>query len=313
MPAERRFSPTKKSTTIRTLKAIGLFVRLLAAVAPRRAEQLVIRLFSTPARGIAKRRIPADADVTFLPFEGRELAIWSLGCGPTVILAHGWAATGDDLLAVAGVLRRAGFKAVCFDMPAHGRSSGRRTDLPQMARAVRAVADSIVKSGDVFAVVGHSLGAAAVTLALRDGLRASSAVLLAPPSAAAEYFTRLTTALGLSADLSTAALRALSEYVDGDLQSVNAADAALQLALPALVVHDRRDREVPWADGRTIADAWKGARLVTTEGLGHRRILSDGAVLESILDFIVQKPVLANPRPRASAPVDRDSRDLIVV
>jgi len=38
---------------------------------------------------------------------------------------------------------------------------------------------------------------------------------------------------------------------------------------PLLVVHERDDREVPWADGAAIAAAWPGARRLDTEGLGR--------------------------------------------
>lgn len=44
---------------------------------------------------------------------------------------------------------------------------------------------------------------------------------------------------------------------------------------PTLVVHDRHDKEVPYADGVRVATAWPAARLHTTESLGHQRILRD--------------------------------------
>jgi pimeloyl-ACP methyl ester carboxylesterase len=47
---------------------------------------------------------------------------------------------------------------------------------------------------------------------------------------------------------------------------------------PLLIFHDRRDAKVPLGDGRAIAAAWPGARLVTTQGLGHHRILRSAEV-----------------------------------
>ena len=55
---------------------------------------------------------------------------------------------------------------------------------------------------------------------------------------------------------------------------------------PLLVIHDRGDAEVPWSDGAAIAAAWPGARLVTTEGLGHRRILKDEGVVDLAVRFV---------------------------
>jgi hypothetical protein len=55
---------------------------------------------------------------------------------------------------------------------------------------------------------------------------------------------------------------------------------------PMLVVHDRDDREVPFADGAAIAAVWPGARFLETSGLGHRRVLRDPAVVEAVVDFV---------------------------
>ena len=49
---------------------------------------------------------------------------------------------------------------------------------------------------------------------------------------------------------------------------------------------DRDDDEVAWTDGAAIAEAWPGARLVTTTGLGHRRILRDAQVVSQAVSFV---------------------------
>lgn len=279
----------RKSTTVRTMKAkfavIGFGIRTLARFAPRAADRAVLRLFSTPMR-ISARTVPAEANLVIVPFEGRELAVWSLGAGPAVLLVHGWSGSAADFAPLAGVLRRAGYRTVFFDMPAHGRSTGRTTDLPQMSRAVRAVAEFVGAREPLHAAVGHSLGGAAVTMALRDGMRAGRAVLIAPPGGPEVYLDRLTTALGLPSLLREQSLRALAEYAGGSLNNVSSVAAARSLSIPGLIVHDRTDREVSWEEGRAIAESWTRSELFVTEGLGHRRLLSDGQVLERVLDFV---------------------------
>jgi pimeloyl-ACP methyl ester carboxylesterase len=61
---------------------------------------------------------------------------------------------------------------------------------------------------------------------------------------------------------------------------------AAQAGPPLLVAHDRDDRETRWADSRTLARAWPGARLLTTTGLGHRRILADPQVVAEVVRFV---------------------------
>ena len=46
---------------------------------------------------------------------------------------------------------------------------------------------------------------------------------------------------------------------------------ARRIAAPLLVVHDMNDAEVPIANGRVYAQA-PNARMLATDGLGHRRI-----------------------------------------
>jgi len=53
-------------------------------------------------------------------------------------------------------------------------------------------------------------------------------------------------------------------------------------AQPTLIVHDRADRAAPHAAGEGLARALTGARLMTTEGLGHRRVLSDASVIDAV-------------------------------
>lgn len=60
---------------------------------------------------------------------------------------------------------------------------------------------------------------------------------------------------------------------------------APRMRAPLLVVHDENDVDVPWQDGKTYAEAWPDSRLLTTRGLGHRRILREAEVLTPVAEF----------------------------
>jgi pimeloyl-ACP methyl ester carboxylesterase len=53
-----------------------------------------------------------------------------------------------------------------------------------------------------------------------------------------------------------------------------------------LIVHDLADREVPWAEGERYARHWPDARLLTTTGLGHHRVVDDAGVIDAGLRFL---------------------------
>ena len=45
------------------------------------------------------------------------------------------------------------------------------------------------------------------------------------------------------------------------------------------------------------AAAWPGARLITTSGLGHNRLLADRGVIATIVDAAAPEQRLATPAP----------------
>ena len=66
-------------------------------------------------------------------------------------------------------------------------------------------------------------------------------------------------------------------------------DARFQSAhidpVPTLVITDRGDRQTPYDDVVAFAESI-GAPLVTTEGLGHRKILRDRDVIAQVVEFV---------------------------
>ncbi|KWS54591.1 alpha/beta hydrolase [Pseudomonas amygdali pv. morsprunorum] len=75
-------------------------------------------------------------------------------------------------------------------------------------------------------------------------------------------------------------------------------DASARLQLldrPALIIHDRRDRETPWEKGARFAKLWPGARLFTTEGLGHNRLIDHPSVTAEVMEFLKPDSHLPTP------------------
>jgi pimeloyl-ACP methyl ester carboxylesterase len=147
--------------------------------------------------------------------------------------------------------------------------------------------------GPLHAVVAHSLGATATARALFDHLPADRAVLIAPP-ASAPYFARaLATALGLPEERTVGMLSQVQRNVGADLESLDVRRFAGWIRQPALIFHDVGDREVPYAQGKAIADTWPAARFVRLERLGHTRPLRDALVVRSTVAFLCEGRVAA--------------------
>ena len=258
---------------------------VLGRVSPGLAAAWAFDLFFH-ARG---RRAPRRHDA-FLAYgrplevtaRGHRVRACSRGDGPVVYLVHGWAGVGGQLGAFGPPLLAAGYRGVTFDAPGHGVSEGRRSSILHFADALRALA----AREPAHAVIAHSLGAAAAVRALGEGLTASRAVFVGPTGGPRDWAERFRAHLGVPPHV-MATMRARSErWLGASWDEFDIPALARRRAEPLLVIHDRRDDEVPWSDGAAIAANWPGARLVTTEGLGHRRILKDPRVVEVAIGFV---------------------------
>lgn len=287
----------KISTTVRktmTLGALRLYFRLGGLLWPHAALERAARLFCTPYPGSRRRALSAPAAggrEDRLDVDGTRLAIYVWGdpaTQPYVLFAHGWSSHGTRIARWVGPLQAAGFAIVAFDQAAHGRSDGRRTTLPDFARHLLAVGRRL---GPAAAVVGHSLGGAATAIALANGLQATRAVLIAPPAdplAAVDQFAR---AVGLARHLAGRMFAMFEQRTGVTARDMQAQFVAPRIALPALILHDLEDREVPWSEGERYARYWPQARLVSTRGLGHNRIVDDAGTIGAVLRFLRGEPV----------------------
>lgn len=284
-------SQVSKSTNVRillTLFAMQTAFRTLGRVAPETAAAWAQRLFLTPRRHAEparEKRWLAQARRSDVEVGGRRLAVWSWGEGEPVLLAHGWAGRAGQLGAFAEPLVAAGFRAVSFDMPGHGESEGKTSSLVEMGEAVAGMIEHL---GPVRAVIAHSAGAAATTVAMRLSLPVGRLVFLAPPSDLGTFSHQFAGTLGMPERVRERMQDRIETHFGVRWAELTAATIAPTMDRPLLVFHDRDDREVPWESGRGIAELWPGARLVTTQGLGHQRILREPSVVSEAVELVRQ-------------------------
>lgn len=279
----------------RSLPGVGLF-RIALKVAQRLWPALAVRaagrLFLTPLPPKWMQRATRAGDgwrIDAWPFESASLAVhshWGPAEAPVVLLMHGWGGHAGQMRPLALALIERGLRPVIVEMPGHGHSGGMRSTLPQFARAIDYVANRLNQQGHtVRALVAHSLGATAAAYAAGRGLGVERLVLLAP-AASPPAFTRLfAQVFGLS-ERTRAAMQARIEARESMLMPLFEAPAAgPRVKAATLVVHDRQDAMNPFSDGLSYADAVPGAQLLATDGLGHRKILKDGRVLDAVAEF----------------------------
>jgi pimeloyl-ACP methyl ester carboxylesterase len=288
-------NPRHQKRTNGRLSLARAGLRVLAAVAPPLAERVAMDLFYRPRRHEQAPEVPAaEPHAWRVQTRAGRLAVWDYGRGPTVLLVHGWSGAAFQWSAFIGPLLGEGYNAIALDLPAHGRSDGERTNLQEF---IHAVIDTAARVQPIRAVVGHSLGATAATLALAVGLRAERAVLIAPAARDVPGFVHaFARQLGLPAARERGLVARMRARF-GDLDRFDARKAAATLRTPALVFHDVDDQAVPFAEGQALVGAWPGAQMRPLRGCGHNRSLKDPDVVRETLAFIADTAPLSPPTP----------------
>lgn len=299
------------------LSLLRAAMRALGGISVRHAARWMDHLwFSAP------RTKPRDTDQAWLDsatplsfnVHQRHVAGWSWGdSGPTIVLVHGWGGNAGHLCSLVAPLRRLGFRVIAFDAPAHGVSSpsrlgGKRVTFFEMAEALRVVTTS---EPALCGVVAHSGGCAVVALAMREGWQPPSRLaFVAPfalPSTAIDSFAR---AISATPAVVGAFRDGVQSWLGHPWSYLDIANIPERCQRPLLVMHDVQDKEVPVEQAQSILRTWPSARLETTHGLGHRRILRDAGVIQQLAAFMALalegKKSDADATPAAS----RDELDL---
>jgi pimeloyl-ACP methyl ester carboxylesterase len=279
--------------------------QVTSALAPGAAARWAGKLFFTPPRArVRPEERAALATGRRFAFEVRhqEVAGWTWGEGPTVLLAHGWGGHAGQLTVAAAALAAAGFRAVAIDAPAHGQSAGEVSSLLHFADAIERAA---ALCGPLRGLLGHSFGAAGAMLTMARATALNSpaapaidlrAVLVAAPAAFDSYWWRFRAGLGVSDRVWRRMMRDAEAWLQVSFEGLTPAALAPALKTPVLMIHDRQDRELPFDESVRLARAWPGAELHATLGLGHLRILRDAGVLARAIQFIRgQEPTEARP------------------
>lgn len=301
-PAERRRRRRPVPKALRWLRwSFAWLERLAPAYAARRAERVWFhaRRYPEPAREAQWR---AAAHAQALEFKGQVLMTYRWGnSGPLAVLVHGWSGRGPQLGAFATALVAAGYQVLAFDAPGHGRSGGHSTHAFDMAAALQHVVSGAQQP--VQTVIAHSFGVLVTALALRQGLKARSVVCLSSPTDLKFLVQRFCQALHIGPRSQRNLERRIERRFGTDVWRRVAADEnARGSTVPALIIHDENDHDVPCELSERLAQAWPQARLLRTRGLGHRRILRHRDTIAAVLHFLVQHDAPATSQAVPTSP-----------
>jgi pimeloyl-ACP methyl ester carboxylesterase len=206
----------------------------------------------------------------------------------SVLLVHGWTGEAAFMGAFAERLRRAGYRAVIMDMPAHGLSGGQEATLFDCAQAIVEVAEAL---GGIEFALGHSIGAMALLTAgegqrpLSNGYPFEAYALVAMPDAISDITQKFGGELGLSPAAQRVFERQLELIAGRRILEFSGTTLLKATGRPTLLIHSRDDLEVPFNCASNMVQEVPNTGLSAMDGVGHRAILYAPPAIRAAVAF----------------------------
>lgn len=216
----------------------------------------------------------------------KEIEILSYGYSKKkVLLVHGWAGRSTQLFAFADKLLEKGYMVISFDGPAHGKSSGKTTMMPQFLSTIQKIESTF---GPFEAAVGHSFGATSLYNATSDFFTIKTFVAIGSGDKISDIIANFANNLMLKEKSARKIQTKLEKRWNLKADDFASSYVARKIKIPVLVVHDTKDGDVPVSSAYKIRQNLKNGSLLITHGLGHTKILRNQEIVNKSVEFIIQ-------------------------
>ena len=269
-------------------KAIHGFLKFLWKFVPGLAKLLVKRMFFTPSSYTitpAEKQYLDRGELFQISVHDRTVKCWKWGSGPGILLAHGWNGRGIQLYHFIEPLIQRGYSAIAYDAPGHGESQGTTSSYFEFTDTIRTLLTSS-NGYDIRGVIAHSLGASATINSIaKESLPLETAVI-APALRLAEVLYCFFDEIGVPTPIYQNLIEEYENQFGYDMYRDNPNNLLDEIDSRVLIVHDKNDPTIPYVDSKKISEEFKNIELHTTEGLGHKRILAEESVVDSIINYL---------------------------
>ena len=205
------------------------------------------------------------------------------GEGPVILAMHGWSGRGTQFMYFVKEYVSQGYKVVTIDAPAHGQSTGKRTDVLQFARCIEAVSKNY---DQIEGLMAHSLGGVAALIAINNGLVVKKLILISVPTTSSLIMSSFENLIHAQTDSTEAIHKYVQNRYNCNLSEFFPPTIKADLTkVKLLVVHDLNDLDVPYAHAELFRDLYPQAKFHFTRGLGHYKILRSIDLVKDSFNF----------------------------
>ncbi|MDO1499859.1 alpha/beta hydrolase [Winogradskyella maritima] len=270
------------------IKSIGGILNTSSLISPRFASIQALNLFTSPRKGrYTSEQIPFIESAFFeeLEFDGDTVATYRWpGKNKTILLAHGWESNSERWSYLIPLLREQDYNIVALDAPAHGRSGSKRFNAILYSEFMA----QVVKKHQPEIIIGHSVGGMATVFGMHNHNFKSlkKMILLGAPAHFVGVFGRYKKMMGFNERISSGLDQLVLENFGKTTDYFSASDFVSTFELRSLIIHDKKDKIIPFSDGESYAKNFKNSEFIATEGFGHS--LKDASLAPKIIAFINQ-------------------------
>ena len=282
-------------TNVRLFKmrqsVVHTFFNLLWNHAPTLSKGIIKRLFFTPTTYKStpvEKKYLENGKRFEIAIHDKAVECWKWGSGPSILLAHGWNGRGIQLHHFIEPLIQRGYSVITYDAPGHGESQGRTSSYFEFSDTIRTLLSS-PNGHEIRGVIAHSLGGSAVVNSIEKENLALDAVLIAPALRLKEVLYGFFDYVGLPRAIYEIIIKEYEDQFGYNMHRDNPANLLGEINSKILIVHDKNDPTIPYADSKEISERFPNIELHTTERLGHKKVLADSSVVNRAIDYFGEK------------------------
>jgi len=203
---------------------------------------------------------------------GKPYKYFEQGRGPAVLFVHGLHSNLGSMVPIARSLLELGHRVVLFDAPAHGEALGSSTNPLEARELIRAICAQL---GELYAIVGHSLGGLFALSAWNKDVRAKVFVSISTPANQRFLVDKFAEMHTVDADLVQELSEEIEKLLGADVWTeYSPSEIVKTVDVPGLIIHGANDEFVPPKHALELHSHWHGSTLEMLDGAGHFDIVA---------------------------------------
>ena len=277
----------KQQPALRAPKWLRTSFAVLEKISPFITSRLATFMFFTPIRFKAPLQELGYLNTAItktISYKNNKVKVYEWGeSTKAVLLVHGWAGRATQVAHLVEPLIAAGYKVYSFDAPGHGNSNGRHTHFLEFSEIIIELNKQF---SDIEAIIGHSMGGSACIHAITQGFIPKKCITIGSPSNIDWVLKSYCEQINVSDKIVKLIKDHLERKFVQQFEDLSLSTMVKNINTPGLILHCEDDVDAPVKSAYEIHKNWKNSTLVLCQNLGHRRILKNKDVAQTIIDFL---------------------------